>query len=913
MNSGNAEVEAGLVCKECGRQNAFGEAFCGGCGVYVGGDGGATRCGEDPDNQPAPAPLVDGDPRSASPAGVSLLLLSPEPSVLPGEEVTCEIRVINTGSVVDRVKLEVAGPAAEWATIRPEFLTLYPDRKPVNAMICFAPPRSPSIAAGAMPFSLRATSNEDPNVSSEAQGLVRVAPFSEASLELRPKCCHGRVSAKAVLIVHNEGNTPVRAVTEAKDADARLAFHFATVTSVTAPGTDSQLALRVRPRRWLWVGMPQVHLFQVEAQREGHEALRADGQMRQIPLIPRWVPRMARLVALGLAALLGWLLLFAAVPTVAGLAPNAAAHRLSRAGFKTLNSSEPSDSVPEGQVIRTDPPPGSHKLKGSAVKIYVSSGLAPIQVPDVLGEPEAFARRRLTDLGLVVESVTVSSTTVGTGLVVDTKPAANSAAFRSSHVQIIISSGPPIDSGSHATPTPVPSPSGTEPLVTAASIQVDELAPSSGLTTGKTSITIRGSGFTGAKAVLFGETKAPSYNIDSDAQIRATAPPGSKTVDVIVIGPQAKSLPTQMSKFTYVDPTGPPAISALTPNVGLANASTTVVIAGTGFTGATSVAFGPDKTSFVVDSDTQITATSPPGSGSVDVTVVSPQGTSSLADASRFRFVNNPPPKPVVSSITPAQGPIMGGTAVTIDGTGFTGATAVHFGPVNAASYTVQSDALITAFAPSGTGKVDIGVDTPNGSNVASPMDQFEFIRQPPQVGGISLASGPAAGGSSVTINGSGFTSATAVKFGLNNAAGYRVISDSQIIVTSPAGSGKVAISVITPAGQASSSEVFTYISPTVSGFTPSGGSGGTTVIINGTGFIEAALVKFGDTNVAGYIVNSDTQITVTAPAGSGAVAITVITPSGSASSAQRFTFVPVPPPPPPIRTPCEIKPQLCH
>ena len=55
----------------------------------------------------------------------------------------------------------------------------------------------------------------------------------------------------------------------------------------------------------------------------------------------------------------------------------------------------------------------------------------------------------------------------------------------------------------------------------------------------------------------------------------------------------------------------------------------TVTITGSGFTGATSVRFGSaGAASFSVASDSSITATAPPGSGAVGVTVTTPGGTS---------------------------------------------------------------------------------------------------------------------------------------------------------------------------------------------------------------------------------------------------------------------------------------------
>ena len=120
---------------------------------------------------------------------------------------------------------------------------------------------------------------------------------------------------------------------------------------------------------------------------------------------------------------------------------------------------------------------------------------------------------------------------------------------------------------------------------------------------------------------------------------------------------------------------------------------------------------------------------------------------------------------PVVTGLSPTSGPEAGGTLVTITGTGFTGATAVDFGATAATNVTVVNDTTITANSPAGTGTVDVTVTTPAGTSATSPADQFTYVVAP-AVTGLSPTSGPAAGGTSVTITGTGFTGATAVDFG---------------------------------------------------------------------------------------------------------------------------------------------------
>jgi hypothetical protein len=89
--------------------------------------------------------------------------------------------------------------------------------------------------------------------------------------------------------------------------------------------------------------------------------------------------------------------------------------------------------------------------------------------------------------------------------------------------------------------------------------------------------------------------------------------------------------------FTYA--VAGPVVTAVAPASGSAGGGDSVVITGTGFTGATDVSFGPASAAAMnVDADTQITATSPPGTGTVDVTVTTPAGTSPATTTDQFTY-----------------------------------------------------------------------------------------------------------------------------------------------------------------------------------------------------------------------------------------------------------------------------------
>src|SRR5260370_1259306 len=158
----------------------------------------------------------------------------------------------------------------------------------------------------------------------------------------------------------------------------------------------------------------------------------------------------------------------------------------------------------------------------------------------------------------------------------------------------------------------------------------------SGPVAGGTTVTITGSNFTNATSVSFGSTAASNFTIDNDTQITAVSPAGSGTVDVTVTTPGGASAISPADQLSYIPP---PTATGINPSSGPTTGGTKVTITCSNFTHPTSVSFGTTATSnFTVDSDTQITVVSPAGSGTVDSTVTTPEGTSTASTADQFSY-----------------------------------------------------------------------------------------------------------------------------------------------------------------------------------------------------------------------------------------------------------------------------------
>ncbi|GGO53877.1 hypothetical protein GCM10012287_41520 [Streptomyces daqingensis] len=243
---------------------------------------------------------------------------------------------------------------------------------------------------------------------------------------------------------------------------------------------------------------------------------------------------------------------------------------------------------------------------------------------------------------------------------------------------------------------------------------------------------------------------------------------------------------------------------------------------------------------------------------------------------------------PTLASVVPAGGPPPGNNTVILNGTGFTGVTAVNFGTRASPGFTVNSLTKITALAPAGTGivtvTVRVGTSTSNGiSYVYAAL---------PELTGISPEQGPVSGGTTVTLTGTSLTGATAVNFAAVPAQ-FTVVSATQITAVTPAGTGAAPVTVTTPGGTSNAVYFFYAAPPVLSAVLPVRGptAGGTTVVLTGSGLTGATAVSFGGTP-AGFTVNSSTQITAVTPARSAGSASVTVTSPGGVSNPAVYTYV---------------------
>lgn len=350
----------------------------------------------------------------------------------------------------------------------------------------------------------------------------------------------------------------------------------------------------------------------------------------------------------------------------------------------------------------------------------------------------------------------------------------------------------------------------------------------------------------------------------------ASAPTTATVYDFTGVNPPSSPAGNFNNRYVRIDVTGgtTPYNYGITYNFNAANLG--------GMLNANNLRLATAQVAVPTSWTTQFTTTSNSSTG-----VASVGGISSTGSNITFTGTELTAP-PTIIGFTPSARQV--GGAVTIRGSLFTGATAVSFNGTAQPTFTVVNDTTITTTVPVGATTGPVSVTNAYGTGTSA----SNFIIIPaPTISSFSPGSGTF--GTSVTVTGTGFTWATAVKFN-GVSTPFTVVSNTTITTTVPNGATSGNIRVINPADSVESTNPFNVFGvPTVTSFTPGSGSVGASVSITGTGFNAVTAVRFNGVN-ASYTVNSSTDISATVPVGASTGTISVTNGSGTGTSGSNFT-----------------------
>jgi uncharacterized repeat protein (TIGR01451 family) len=354
-----------------------------------------------------------------------------------------------------------------------------------------------------------------------------------------------------------------------------------------------------------------------------------------------------------------------------------------------------------------------------------------------------------------------------------------------------------------------------------------------------------------------------------------------------------------------------PSIGSLTPaNTIVGNVGLGMTVSGSGFISSSIVKWnGSDRaTTFV--SSTQLTAAITQAdiasAGTAQVTVTNPAPGGGVSIAAAF-VINNP--SAVVTSLAPSIA-TLGGSAFTlvVNGSGFVPLSTVRWNGTDHATTFVggtQLTAAITQADLGSAGTAQVTVNNPAPGGGTSSAATFAINNPSPVVTGVSpsiITTSNA--GTVLSITGAGFLPSTAITWNGSNRT-TTFVSGTQLqttILASDVGSvGAAQIGAVNPApggGAASAISVpIQYGSPSMTSLSPSAatfGGSAFTLVVNGSGFVPASIVRWNGADRVTTFVGSTTikaAIGAAEIAAVGAANVSVYTPAPGGGTASTLTF----------------------
>jgi uncharacterized protein YegL len=307
------------------------------------------------------------------------------------------------------------------------------------------------------------------------------------------------------------------------------------------------------------------------------------------------------------------------------------------------------------------------------------------------------------------------------------------------------------DAYNYLAPPPTPKP------------ELYSLSPSSGNLSGGDQVYLIGANFDRNMRVFFGDQEAPINYYANSSKVRVTTPPATTPgfVTVKVVNPDGSFAELQ-NAFEYLAPPPAPApqVTSLTPAEALVGEQKLVYIFGNNISPKAKVFIGGIEApmTFVTTSKIRVTVPISTTPGSVDVTIVNPDGQSGTL-VNGFTYIEPvPDPAPIINSLSSTKGSVAGGNLVIIDGQNFKKGIQVYFGDRQGTVTKFISSNQIEVSVPSSTstGLVDVKVINPDGQS-ATLTDAYTYEGLQPTITSLSPNSGPKAGGNYVYIFGTNF------------------------------------------------------------------------------------------------------------------------------------------------------------
>ena len=322
--------------------------------------------------------------------------------------------------------------------------------------------------------------------------------------------------------------------------------------------------------------------------------------------------------------------------------------------------------------------------------------------------------------------------------------------------------------------------------------RLDRVVPPAALVDGgDVAFELEGEGFTAPLEVRIGGRRAREVQVDGGSRVTGvvTAPTSAGVVDVEIASVAGTLVAPGAFVWLSRQPGGDEVLAVYPASGDVAGGDRVTLVVSRLAQGTPSVSFG-SRAALVVDIDAasrSLLVETPRAAegGAVDVSV----GAATLDDGYRYE------PRVVIEDVSPAAGPSVGGTRISLRGRGFGPGTAVRVGGLPATEVRVVDGTTVEATTPPGNpGLANIAATSAgDGATLSGAFayqgDLAAWLVAPPL--------GSVRGGSIVDIYGSGFPKDVSVRFGEQAAVAVERVSPSMLRVRTPGGDpGSVAVTI---------------------------------------------------------------------------------------------------------------------
>jgi hypothetical protein len=432
---------------------------------------------------------------------------------------------------------------------------------------------------------------------------------------------------------------------------------------------------------------------------------------------------------------------------------------------------------------------------------------------------------------------------------------------------------------------------------------------------GAFTLTLSGSGFVASSQVQWNASSRVTTFVSATqlaAAVTAADLASTGTAAITVVNPAPGGGTSSAISFTIAANPAPSIASILPSSAGLGSTALSVSVMGSGFIASSQVLWNGSAraTTFISSSQlaAAILASDLTTAGATTVTVSTPTPGGGISTGVSFTITSASTPS--VTSILPASVNVGSGAfTLTVTGSAFASSALVQWNGASRATTFVsftQLAAAILAGDVAVSGAATVTVVNPSDGGTSGGVS-FLVGNPTPVISNVTPGSAAVGSGAfTLTVNGTGFVTASAVQWnGANRATTY--VSSTQltaaITASDVATAGSVTVKVVNPApgGGTSAGAAFTITAnpaPVLASILPSAanaGSGELTLTVTGSAFIANSVVQWNGASLSTTYVSS-TQLTADIPAANiatgGSISVVVVNPApgGGASVAATFT-----------------------